>query len=81
MTKYGPEEGPCDWEQRQAEIEIDDLQKILNCASCRGCCHCVRCSEHALEKLLSIARTQRTFGYPALERLELEMDMSAAFGM
>ncbi len=81
MTKYGPKEGPCGWEQRMEEMDLDELHKILNCAAGRGCNHCVRCSERALEKLLFLARKQRTFGYGALERLEVDMDMSAAFGM
>jgi hypothetical protein len=81
MTKFGPKEGPCGWEQRQAEMDLEDLHKVLNCAAGRGCNQCVRCSERALEKLLLIAHKQRTFGVLGIERLELEMDMSAALGM
>ncbi|CAA7623343.1 hypothetical protein [Magnetospirillum sp. SS-4] len=81
MGKYGPQEGPCDWDRRNGEMDVEELHKVLNCASERGCNQCVRCSERALEKLLVNARQQRTFGSLGLERLELEMDMSAAFGM
>lgn len=81
MTKFGPKEGPCGWEQRAAELELEELHQVLNCASARGCTHCVRCSERALEKFLTVAKMARRFGFSALERLELDMDTSAAFGL
>ncbi|MDO8605297.1 MAG: hypothetical protein Q7R40_02060 [Phaeospirillum sp.] len=41
----------------------------------------MRCSEQALERFLSLARKGRLSGFPALERLEADMDGSAAFGL
>ncbi|RAU23171.1 hypothetical protein CU669_03145 [Paramagnetospirillum kuznetsovii] len=81
MTKYGPKEGPCGWEQRVSDLELEELHHVLNCASERGCNLCVRCSERALENLLTIARRERTFGFLALERLEMDMDMSGMLGL
>ena len=81
MTKYGPKEGPCGWEQRAADLELEDLHQVLNCASGRGCTQCVRCSELALETFLGLAGKARMFGFSGLDRLELDMDGSAAFGL
>lgn len=81
MTKFGPKEGPCGWEQRAAELDLEELHQVLNCASERGCGQCVRCSERALGEFLALARKGARFGYGALERLELDMDLSAAFGL
>ena len=81
MTKLGPKEGPCGWEQRAAELELEELHQILNCASARGCAQCVRCSELALDKFLRLARKSPLFGFGGLGQLELDMDLSAAFGL
>ncbi len=81
MTKYGPKEGPCGWEQRTVPLELEELHQVLNCASGRGCSHCVRCSEQALEQFLALATKARMFGFTAIDRLELDMDFSAAFGL
>ncbi|TAN58787.1 MAG: hypothetical protein EPN20_15980 [Magnetospirillum sp.] len=81
MAKFGPREGPCGWELRAAELELEELHQVLNCASGRGCNQCVRCSERALESFLAVAGKGRMFGFIAVERLELDMDFSAAFGL
>lgn len=47
----------CLWEQdQQAEICLESLQTILNCASKQGCRRCVPCSEEALDLFLKAAR-------------------------
>ena len=79
--KYGPKEGPCGWEKRASELQLEDLHQVLNCASERGCSVWVRCSEQALEKLLMIARKERTFGFLALERLEMDTVCFNTLGM
>ena len=81
MTKYGPKDGPCGWERRSSDIELEELHQILNCASERGCSQCVRCSERALEKVLGIARKERSFGFLALEQLEMEAEMPDLLGL
>ena len=81
MMKFGPKEGPCGWEQRAAELELEELHQILNCASARGCTQCVRCSEQALEKFLKLARKSSLYGFGGLDRLERDMDSSATFGL
>ena len=81
MAKFGPKEGPCGWQERIAELELEELRQVLVCASERGCSCCVRCSELALEAFLALARKERIFDVMALERLELDMDFSAAFGL
>lgn len=81
MAKFGPKDGPCGWEQRAADLELEELHQVLNCASERGCHLCVRCSEKALEEFLALARKTGMFGFGALERLEFDMDLSAAFGL
>ncbi len=81
MTKYGPIEGPCGWERHATTLELETLHQILNCAAGRGCALCVKCSEQALEKLLHIARKEKTFGFLALERLETEMELGGVLGL
>ncbi|OAN55266.1 hypothetical protein A6A04_11445 [Paramagnetospirillum marisnigri] len=81
MVKFGPIEGPCGWEQRASALDLEELHQVLNCAAERGCALCVRCSERALEKLLVIARRERTFGFLALERLEAEMEVAGTLGL
>ena len=79
--KLGPKEGPCGWETRAAEIAIEELQQILNCASMRGCAQCVRCSERALELVLTMARKRQPNGFGILSRLEIDMDHGRSFGL
>ncbi len=81
MTKYGPEEGPCGWDKRATELDLEDLHKVLNCAATRGCSQCVPCSELALERVLGMTRKGGRLAFLGLERLETEMDMGAALGM
>jgi len=81
MVKLGPKEGPCGWERRAAELGLEELHQVLNCASERGCRSCVGCSELALEQFLALAHRTSMPGLAGLERLELDMDFSAAFGL
>ncbi|MBI3447123.1 MAG: hypothetical protein HY055_17590 [Magnetospirillum sp.] len=82
MVKLGPKEGPCGWEQRVAELDIEELHQVLNCASARGCHHCVRCSERALELMLTLARRKGSpLAFLGLERLEVEMELVGAIGL
>ena len=81
MIKLGPKEGPCGWEVRAPSMDVDQLHKVLICATLRGCNQCVRCSEFALEHMLSLTRRLDRAGMFGVERLELDVDFAEAFGL
>lgn len=81
MMKSGSKDGPCGWERQIAPLDVDRLHQILNCASGRGCSHCVKCSELALEQMLLQARTAGRPVVVGLERLEADMEFVGAFGL
>ena len=81
MVKIGPKEGPCDWERRAADLDVEELHQVLNCASGRGCNQCVRCSEWALELMLKQARKGGPLAFLGLESLEVDMELVGAFGL
>jgi hypothetical protein len=81
MLKIGPKEGPCAWELRVVPLDVDELHRVLNCASGRGCNQCVRCSELALEQMLRQARQIGRNVVAGLERLEADMEFAGAIGL
>lgn len=81
MVKLGPKEGPCGWEQRAADLDVEELHQVLNCASERGCNQCVRCSERALELMLKQTRRGGPLAFLGLERLEGDMELVGAIGL
>lgn len=81
MVKIGSKDGPCGWERRIAPLDVEELHQVLNCASGRGCCHCVKCSELALEQMLKQARNAGRVVVTGLERLETDMEFAGAFGL
>lgn len=81
MFKIGSKDKPCGWEQRIVPLDVEELHQILNCASARGCSHCVKCSEIALEQMLKMARDTGRTVVTGLERLEADMEFAGAFGL
>lgn len=81
MAKIGPKDGPCAWEERAVPLDVDELHQVLNCASGRGCSQCVKCSELALEQMLTQARKIGRSVVAGLERLEADMEFAGAFGL
>jgi hypothetical protein len=81
MIKLDSKDGPCDWERQIVPLDVEELHQVLNCASGRGCSHCVKCSELALEQMLKVARKAGRAVVVGLERLEADMEFAGAFGL